>query len=348
MRKPRCRIVMEGEEARRAMSGAGMMEERMIDEAIDWHLRQRDMAEADWEAFVAWLEADPANAAAYDRVAADDRLLADVPALSAPVSAPVVPPRPLPAPARRTMGGALSRRPWIAGAAAIAATLVLVASPISNLLRGPSGMATVRTRAGEHRDLTLADGTRVAMDGATTLRVDRGDPRVAYLDAGAAEFRVTHDAAHPFAVHSGSVTLEDVGTTFAVTRTGPRLEVAVAEGSVRFQPDTDALTLTAGRRLALDEARGRVTLGTVAPSDVAGWRGDRLSFSGEPLSAVAAALERRYGTPVTFAGGLSDQPFTGMIALSGSAERDIPHLAALIGANWRHERGAWILGPQTR
>lgn len=41
---------------------------------------------------------------------------------------------------------------------------------------------------------------------------------------------------------------------------------------------------------------------------------------------------------------LAQRPFTGMVVLTGKAERDVPHLAALIGADWRHDGEDWIIG----
>ena len=40
---------------------------------------------------------------------------------------------------------------------------------------------------------------------------------------------------------------------------------------------------------------------------------------------------------------LSRRPFTGMIHVTGAADRDVPHLADLIGANWRRDGKSWIL-----
>ena len=50
-------------------------QQQILAEAIDWHLRLRDGGAADWEAFVLWLEADPARSAAYDEVARADAAL---------------------------------------------------------------------------------------------------------------------------------------------------------------------------------------------------------------------------------------------------------------------------------
>jgi ferric-dicitrate binding protein FerR (iron transport regulator) len=47
----------------------------IIDQAIDWHLRQADMPADAWREFVAWLELSPTHAETYDRIAMEDRLL---------------------------------------------------------------------------------------------------------------------------------------------------------------------------------------------------------------------------------------------------------------------------------
>ena len=42
------------------------------EQAIDWLIRQRDPAFADWEPFTDWLEADPANNEIYAELAAHE------------------------------------------------------------------------------------------------------------------------------------------------------------------------------------------------------------------------------------------------------------------------------------
>ena len=51
------------------MNGAKAM---MNEEALGWVIRTRDPEFADWEAFTAWLEADPAHAPAYDALMTAD------------------------------------------------------------------------------------------------------------------------------------------------------------------------------------------------------------------------------------------------------------------------------------
>ena len=60
----------------------------------------------------------------------------------------------------------------------------------------------------------------------------------------------------------------------------------------------------------------------------------------------AARIGRLYGFRLTLAGDLSIRPFTGMVVMTGTADRDVPHLADLIGATWRRDGKAWILASE--
>ena len=337
----RISIVLGMKEHRPVGTDASMtIDNTAREQAIDWHLRQVDLTEGQWMEFIAWLES-PVNAVAYDFVASADRMLGNLPQVST-VSTFAVPANdvyPVAAPVR---GGA-RRWGWSVGGLAMAACLALVAMP---MLRAPGARPYwVETKSGERSQVALADGTQIELNGGTRLGLDHADPRVARLEHGEAVFHVTHDAAHPFSVQSGELTVQDVGTVFDMTRSGTRLDVAVAEGSVLFQPGSDGIALTAGQGLSAREDTHELIRTSVVTDLVGGWRGGRLAFTDESLGVVAAAIERRYGIDLALESGLSHQSFTGMIAMSGAAERDIPHLAALIGAEWRHTGDQWILAP---
>lgn len=304
----------------------------IIDQAIAWHVRQAGMADADWLAFVAWLEADPAHARAYDSVAMQDALIAqtrfDVP--QAANDDDVVP------------GGSWFGRGlrW-AGGTAVAAALAAWLLPLGVMSRHADQVYA--TRDGERRDVRLSDGTQMAMNGGTTIRIDGLDGRSATLDRGEVVLHVVHDAARPFTLRAGDRVIRDVGTTFNVLRSGERLAVAVREGSVLFQPGKDSLQLTAGQALTVAGHDQPMVRSTVAPESVGGWRTGQLSFDGAPLADVAASLRRLNGVRIAFVGDLSKRPFTGMIHVTGAADRDVPHLADLIGATWRRDGEAWVL-----
>lgn len=320
-----CRVVCMVKEARIVR----MEQESVVDQAIDWHVRLTEANESEWADFVVWIEADAAHAEAYDVVASQDRLIGDA-EFPARVPVPVA-----------VNDNSPRRWAWMAGGAIAAALTAALLVP------GPATRSAspyeIATRPGERQTIALADGTKVEVSGGTRLRLDHADTRVATLVGGEATFHVRHDAAHPFAIATGAITISDMGTVFDVTRDGARVSLAVAEGAVSFRAGGQALTLRAGDALVADERIGQVSRGTVAPDTVGSWRSDTLSFDGQPLSEVAARLNRLYATGLSVDASLSAQPFTGMVRFTGAADRDVPHLAGLIGANWRRDGKGWTL-----
>src|SRR6218665_519510 len=112
------------------------------EEAIGWVVRLRDAGADDWQAFTAWLEADPAHQAAYDEAALADLEAEDL----APAPRPVQPAwAPAAEPAHRP-----DHRKFLAwgGGAMAAAVAGLVAYTTI-----PAGAAlyALETRPGEHR-----------------------------------------------------------------------------------------------------------------------------------------------------------------------------------------------------
>lgn len=302
------------------------------EQAIDWHIRQRDMSAAEWETFAAWLEESPANARAYDAVAMADALLIQPSAPTAPANdqAPVI------EAANDNRGWG---RWWLAGG--IAAAVALVTGPM--LLHNGPDMQVEQTRPGEMRQIALRDGTHIDLAGGSRLRYDRNDPRVANLEAGQALFHVRHDPSAPFALRSGAVVIRDMGTVFDVRRAGRRLDVAVAEGKVALAPAGQEIVLTAGQGVRLDEARRTVHRVTVDPASIGGWRGGLLDFDGETVGAIAARLQSAYGLHVAVEGPLADRSVMGVVHMTGDASKDVPRFAKLIGAEWRQSGGDWIL-----
>ncbi len=294
-------------------------------QALDWRLREAELDADGWRAFADWIDADPSHAAALARVDAVDDAAGAVrieqPRRSSPLPARRVPTR------------------WLAGGTAIAAGLALVVMVQPRI----EPMTELATRPGEVRSVAFGDGSRATLNGATLLRYRGTAPRTVELTSGEAVFEVRHDASHPFRVTTGGYTIEDVGTVFNVARFGKKVDVAVAEGSVTFEPKGIAISLKAGRALRIDPGATKAMIRPVAVDSIGGWRTGLLNFDTERLVAVTEAVERRSGGRISLDTGLMDRPFTGSIRLSGNADRDVPHLAALIGADARYDGKQWIL-----
>jgi transmembrane sensor len=205
-----------------------------------------------------------------------------------------------------------SRRPWsrlpVAAAAALLIAVLGVAGRLA-LRAAPSRQRTTSvamrefsTRRGQRADLRLDDGTQVVLGAATTVHIpdNYGDrTRDIYL-TGEAYFVVRHDAAHPFAVHTGHATVRDIGTQFAVTAYGDatHTEVVVVDGEV-------SVAHVALRRndLAIVDSTGQsaVVRHGVNASAAIGWTEGRLALEATPFQEVVAELSRWYDLDIQLA-----------------------------------------------
>jgi transmembrane sensor len=91
-----------------------------------------------------------------------------------------------------------------------------------------------RTAVGEHRSVTLDDGSTVELNTATLLRVRYSEHvRQITLDEGEALFMVRHDTRRPFDVTAGRTLTRAVGTAFNVLSMSGQTQIAVLDGKVR-------------------------------------------------------------------------------------------------------------------
>jgi transmembrane sensor len=300
-------------------------------EAIAWHIRLRDGGAEDWDAFVHWLEVDPAHSAAYDAVA-----LADAALTAEAVQRPAA--------NDNGQGGRWSAgRRWATALAAAGALFLLGLIALPWLTAGPDRYE-VATAAGQHRTAPLGDGGSVQLNGATRLILDRNDPRYAELVAGEATFSIRHDAAQPFVVVAGDHRVQDSGTTFNLVRDRGRFSVAVIEGSVVYDPDGAAVPLAAGQTLRADRA-GRPVVGREDPQAMTGWQRGQLSYRAAPLEIVAGDLSRSLGVEVAVDPELMALPFAGSIRVDRDA---VTSLASTLGLQARRTGDSWLIEPHSR
>ncbi len=192
---------------------------------------------------------------------------------------------------------------------------------------GTNEVSAFETHAAEHRDVRLADGTKVSV-GAKSLVWVRFQPamREIVLDRGEAYFDVAKDARRPFVVRAGSASITAVGTAFNVRKTGTRVQVVVAEGAVNVNPDTVAPALStsaaaaqptrlqAGHRWTADPAVRTTNVSRAAPESALAWRTGRLEYVGEPLKYVVADVNRYSKMEISIADPrLGELPVTGTV-----------------------------------
>jgi transmembrane sensor len=156
---------------------------------------------------------------------------------------------------------------------------------------------TYITAIGGHKTLALADGTRIELNTDTVVRLLDDDNRKIWLDRGEAFFEVHHDAMHPFEVTVGDHKVTDIGTKFLIKHHSDDTEVALVEGSARFDDtkpgEARSLTLTQGDVVVANAEAVSVSRKkpAVLTSEL-GWRHGVLIFEQISLFAVASELNR--------------------------------------------------------
>jgi transmembrane sensor len=265
------------------------LSEQVLREASEWFARLND-ADATAEDHVRlgnWLSARPDNRQAYDFVTDTCRIAAMV-HQRAPVPGQSASPRPI--------------RRWVTvgSAAALAATLI---AAIGIVALTPPTTDHYATAVGEIRTLTLADGSALTLNGATTLDVTFTHAR-RDLELKNGEFFITvgKEPFRPFRVHAGGRTIEDIGTAFDVDMNGQTVDVAVGEGTIKISapadaaafPSADPVVLSKGQAVTYAADRILRTTRPVASQQVGTWRVGILSYDQVPLEWLVADLNRQF------------------------------------------------------
>lgn len=256
------------------------------DQALDWLLEiEAGAPAARRRAFEAWLAASETHRQAYARAARAWRVTG---ALAAP--------RGTAGPVDVDGARAARRRPFrrwpVAALAAVAAAILLALAPMLRL----AVLADHRTGTGEIRQVALPDGSTADLDAGSAIAVDyAATGRSVDLLDGRAYFAVTPDAARPFTVAAGGVTVTVTGTGFDVDLGEDAVSVTVASGTVAVALSAGApVRLEPGDRLTVDRATGATARDRLPVRHVAAWRGGRLVVDGITLGRLVEELGRHH------------------------------------------------------
>lgn len=183
---------------------------------------------------------------------------------------------------------------------AAGSTMLSVAALASVWFADPAyRVDTLQTAIGEHRDWSLADGSRLALNTGSTVRVEwHVRSRRVQIDRGEASIEVAHSSFRPLVTYAGDVEIHDIGTTFTVRRDAADVQVGVVSGSVAVATGTQVpVNLKPNQTVTV--AAGRIgALQPFDPDQALGWRDGRLAFDGTPLSAAVAEMRRYRQAPI--------------------------------------------------
>jgi transmembrane sensor len=301
----------------------------IAEQAAEWLLILEEGRAADREAFSDWLNQSPLHVGAFLRASAVDALVGeadrersididsepfrdDLPDIGAPSSHTGADM----APATTARLAWLSSKWHWAAAASVAIVVIAAGAVLLTQRLGGDAWKHYVTAVGEQRILELEDGSVLFLGPGSKVDVRfAADERQLRLEAGEAMFRVQHDAARPFRVHSGGSVIQAIGTQFNVNRVRGDAVVSVIEGVVQIsqerslvekivapvagtqEPQVKPVRLSAGQEARI-AGNGKVAAPTKAEVDhVKAWRERRLTFVNETLLSIAEEFNRFNSAP---------------------------------------------------
>lgn len=184
-------------------------------------------------------------------------------------------------------------------------------------------MQTLVVPPGQRLNLTLADGTSVWLNSATTLRypgVFRGKERHIEVD-GEAFLTVAHNSEQPFTVGTSSGEIRVTGTVFNVDAysASTEFDVELVEGSVEFTGQDRTFAIRGGQTLSrlADGSFGVRNVSNTTPD----WVEGIVCFDQLTLREILKRFEKYYGVNIIYQDSLcAGQRYSGKFYLEDGAE----------------------------
>lgn len=199
---------------------------------------------------------------------------------------------------------ALAPRYGRAWKVAVAVLLLVFGASLGYYFLTPSSTKKYETAYGEKNVITLPDGSRVVLNGHSTLRSNSNwstaSAREVWLE-GEAFFSVTHMKNNQrFVVHTADgLLIEVLGTSFNVKKRGNNTQVVLREGKIRLQlPQggrADTLTMKPGDLIEISGQSNVLTREVVQPEKYSAWQNPNLTFVNTPLRDILKMIQEVYG-----------------------------------------------------
>ncbi len=182
---------------------------------------------------------------------------------------------------------------------------------------------TLSTPRGGQYALTLADGTKVWLNSASSLRFPTsfGDERIVEL-TGEAYFEVARHASKPFKVKVNDTEVKVLGTHFNIMAYPDEkaINTTLLEGSVSINKQKETVLLRPGQQAQI---KNDGTIGVIRNADVEqaiAWKNGVFNFNGSDIETTMRQIARWYDIEVIYEDKINEH-FNGTIPRNASIEK---------------------------
>lgn len=179
---------------------------------------------------------------------------------------------------------------------------------------------TIEIPKGGQYQVTLPDGTKVWLNSASSLRFPAaftGTQRNVEL-TGEAYFEVSQNAAMPFIVTVGNMSVQVLGTHFNINAYSdePAIKTTLLKGSVKVRFDNREKVLLPGQQ-AIASTHSLQVVTDVNEKQVTAWKNGRFYFINRDLRSILRQAARWYDAEIIYENPLNEN-YTVMV------NRDVP------------------------
>lgn len=183
---------------------------------------------------------------------------------------------------------------------------------------------TVATPHGGQYQLTLADGSQVWLNAASSIRFPTaftGRERVVEI-TGEAYFEIASNASQPFSVKVNDIQVKVLGTSFNIMAYADEqaVKTTLVTGAVQLTQGKNTSVLKPGLQASLSGDKGFV-ISEADMEQALAWKEGRFRFRNTNIKTIMRQLSRWYNMEVDYKGDVSDIDLTGVISRREEAEK---------------------------
>ncbi|NII23971.1 FecR family protein [Pseudoflavitalea sp. X16] len=194
----------------------------------------------------------------------------------------------------------------------------------SGMSAGKDFYNTLSTPRAGHFQVTLADGTKVWLNAASSitypLPFSKEERKVSVI--GEVYFEVAHRENHPFKVISGRQEITVLGTHFNIRSYDdePGISTTLLVGSVRITNTANGSSglLRPGQQASLSRTTEKIDIRAVNAEDAISWKNGYFLFDNQDLTTIMKNISRWYDVDVEFTGALGKERFGGTFSRSSN------------------------------
>jgi ferric-dicitrate binding protein FerR (iron transport regulator) len=191
---------------------------------------------------------------------------------------------------------------------------------------------TVTTPHGGQYQLTLADGSRVWLNAASSIRFPTsftGRERVVEI-TGEAYFEVAQQAEMPFQVKVNDVQVNVLGTSFNIMAYSDEqaIKTTLVDGAVQLKQGNSSSVLKPGLQATLSAKDDHFVIAAADMEQALAWKEGKFRFRNTNIRTIMRQLSRWYDINVNYQGDVSDIDLTGVISRREEAGKLLKALEA--------------------